>query len=94
MVPDLYKLNFPVETEEAKKFWSSKHKANRMQAIIAFSLDEKNANDNLRRYGYKLGWRKKAIKKFTGKWNKPGMSNTDFTFYELSTPWWEAMPIT
>lgn len=90
MVPsNLNVLNYPVETPEAFKFWGSKHKCNKMKSIIAFSLDLDNANDNLRRYGYTLQWRKKAIRHFGRYVNTPSMVGIPFS--ELSTPWWECM---
>lgn len=91
MVPDnLNTLNYPIETEEAQTFWASKHKCNKMKSIIAFSLSYENANDNLRRYGYKLGWRKRALLAFGKYVNKPDMR--DIPFSPLSTPWWDCMP--
>lgn len=92
MVPDnLNTLNYPIETEAAKKFWASKHKCNKMVSIIAFSLNLDNANDNLRRFGYTLQWRKKAIRAFGAHVNQPTMAGIEF--HELSKPWWECMPV-
>ncbi len=90
MVPSsLNVLNYPIETPEAEKFWGSIHKCNKMKSIIAFSLNLDNANDNLRRYGYTLSWRKKAIRHFGVYVNTPSMVGIPFS--ELSTPWWECM---
>lgn len=90
MTPNnLNTLNYPIETEEAKKFWASRHKCNKMKCIIAFSLNLDNANDNLRRFGYTLSWRKKAIRHFGGYVNQPDMAGIPFS--EMSTPWWECM---
>lgn len=90
-VPDnLNVLNYPIETDEAKAMWASKHKCNKMKAIIAFSLDLDNANDNLRRYGYTLAWRTKAIDAFGTYVNNPDCTGIPLT--PLSTPWWECMP--
>ena len=92
MVPDnLNTLNYPIETEEARLFWASRHKCNKMKSIIAFSLDLDNANDNLRRFGYTLQWRKKAIRAFGQYANLPHMAGIPFS--EISTPWWECMPV-
>lgn len=92
LVPDnLCKLNYPITTPEAKAMWASRHKCNRMKAIIAFSLNLANANDNLRRAGYTLQWRKKAIKAFKTYVNKPTMAGVPFS--QISTPWWECMPV-
>lgn len=89
---DLTVLNFPIKTKEAQAFWSSKHKCNKMKAIIAFSLNYDNANDNLRRYGYTRAFRKRALIAWGTKTNKPEMAPADFTLSTLSTPWWECMP--
>ncbi|HDU5574526.1 TPA: hypothetical protein RFV54_001059 [Klebsiella aerogenes] len=61
---ETYRLNFPIETEQAQLFWASYHKLNRVKAIIAFSLDEDNANDNLRRFGFTRGFREICLKKY------------------------------
>lgn len=91
MIPDnLNVLNYPITTPEAKKMWGSRHKCNKMKSIIAFSLDLSNANDNLRRYGYTLQWRKKAIANFGQYVNSPEMLAVPFS--EMSTPWWVCMP--
>lgn len=86
----MFKLNYPVETAAAKKFWASRHKCNRMKAIIAFSLDLENANDNLRRHGYAKQWRNRALKNYASYVNTPSMAGIPFT--ELATPWWVDMP--
>lgn len=86
----LYKLNYPIETEEAKKFWSSNQKLNRIKAIIAFSLDLENANDNLRRYGYSKQFRKRALNNFCMYVNQPAM--TGIPFNEMDDKWWIEMP--
>lgn len=88
-IDNLNTLNYPIETELAKKFWASKHKCNKVKSIIAFSLNLDNANDNLRRYGYTLSWRKKAIRHFGKYVSQPAMDGIPFS--ELSTPWWECM---
>jgi len=91
VVPNpIYKLNYPVETEAALKFWSSNHKANKCKAIIAFSLNMKNANDNLRRYGYALHFRERALKAFASYVNNPSMAGVPYS--EMSDPWWTEMP--
>lgn len=83
---DLYKLNFPVETEEAKRFWASRHKSNRLKAMAAFSLNKPNYNDNMRRAGYSLWWRRKAILSYSQYIRDPGMK--DVPFSTLSEPFW------
>ncbi|MFA0145352.1 hypothetical protein AB4452_04620 [Vibrio lentus] len=86
-----YKLNWPIETEQAIKLWGSEHKCNRMKAIIAFSLDLDNANDNLRRFGYSLQWRKRAIAAF-GKYVADPQARL-IPFSEMSDFYWDEMPI-
>lgn len=88
MVPnDLTVLNFPITTPEAEKFWGSKHKSNKVKAIIAFSLSEENANDNLRRYGYTYLYRQRALKHYGMYIGMHEMLNIPFS--ELKDPWWE-----
>lgn len=89
-MPEMFKLNYPITTPEAKAFWASRHKCNKMKSIIAFSLDLKNANDNLRRAGYNTHWRKRALNNFGNFVNKPDM--TDIPFTEMDVPWWVCMP--
>lgn len=84
-----FKLNFPVETDEARKFWASRHKCNQMKAIIAFSYDHDNANTNLKRAGYRLTWREKALNKYGQYVNQPDMKNIPFT--PPTVPWWECL---
>lgn len=86
----LFRLNFPVETPAAYKFWASNHKANKVKAIIAFSLDADNANDNLRRYGYYKLFRDRALKAFVQYVNNPSMAGVPYS--ELKDPWWREMP--
>lgn len=81
-----YKLNFPIESDEAKEFWSSHHRLNRVKAIIAFSLDVDNANDNLRRRGYMRGERKRYILAYGKYSNNPTMKNIPFS--DSSKSWW------
>ncbi len=86
----LYKLNYPIETAEAEKFWSSNLKLNRIKAIIAFSLDLENANDNLRRYGYAKQFRNRALRAFGQYVNTPSMVGIPFS--PMSDKWWIVMP--
>lgn len=83
-------LNYPIETEEAKRFWASEHKCNEALAIICFSLDLENANDNLRRYGYKYFWRKKALENFGAYVNHPTMYGVQF--FDPNIPYWFCIP--
>lgn len=89
-MPLMFKLNYPIETPEAKAFWASRHKCNKMKSIIAFSLDLSNANDNLRRAGYRRHWRLRALNNFGMYVNKPTMATVPFS--EIETPWWVCMP--
>lgn len=82
---------YSIKTEEARKFWSSKHKCNKMKAIIAFSIDLDNANDNLRRHGYTRAWRTKAIEAFSQYINQPEMVGIPFS--EMDDIWWLEMPV-
>lgn len=84
---DNYKLNFPITTPEANKFWSSHHKLNRVKAIIAFSLDINNANDNLRRFGYTRGFRERCLIKYAVYVNKPDMKTIPYS--QLTNIWYK-----
>lgn len=75
----MYTLNYPIETEEAQRFWASINKDNKIKAIIAFSLNLDNANHNLRRYGYKNIYRKIKLKEFGEYVNNPSMVGIPFT---------------
>lgn len=86
----LYKLNYPVETPEALAFWESRFKANRVKAIIAFSLNESNANDNLRRFNYPRQFRRRALDTFGQYVNQPAM--TGIPLSDGTKTWWEEMP--
>lgn len=89
-IPELYRLNYPIETPEAQAFWSSRHKANRAKAIMAFSLDLDNANDNYRRWNYPRQFRKRALLNFCMYVNQPDMKGIPLS--PLDSPWWEEMP--
>lgn len=88
-------LNYPIETEQAQKFWASKSKVNKCLAIIAFSYDEHNALMNLRRVGgYPYIFRKYHAWNNLGCYvNNPHMANIPFHNID-EMPWWEAMPFT
>lgn len=89
--PTMFKLNYPVETKEARKFWASKHVCNRVKAIIAFSRDLSNANDNLRRAGYANGFRKRAVNAWKHYVNMPAMDVVPFT--PMGVDWWDCIPL-
>ena len=86
-----FRLNYPIETDEAYKFWSSKHRLNRIKAIMAFSLDLGNANDNLRRRGYSRCYRKRFLIHYESIINNPKMDNIPFS--DGSDVWWNPQPI-
>lgn len=86
----MHKMPFPIQTEAALKFWASRHKCNRMKAIIAFSTDLVDANNNLRRFGYKRFWRLRALNNFGMYVNQPSMANIPLSAMEV--PWWKCMP--
>lgn len=89
-IPELYRLNYNIETPEAEAFWASRHKANRAKAIMAFSLDLDNANDNYRRWNYPRQFRKRALLNFCMYVNKPDMKGIPLS--PLDSPWWIEMP--
>ncbi len=82
-----YKLNYPIETEEAREFWASKHRLNRIKAIIAFSTSYDNANDNLRRAGYYNMYRKKYLNMYKKYINQPDMKKVLFS--QVSELWFD-----
>lgn len=82
----MFKLNFPIETPQAKLFWASRHKSNRMKAIIAFSYNKENAIANLRRYGYPRGMRAKAWAAYGQYVRDPDMLTIPYS--TLLNPWW------
>lgn len=88
--PELYRCNYPVETDEARAFWASRLKANRCKAIVAFSLNLDNANDNLRRWGYYSQFRRRVLAAFGKYVNQPAM--TGIPFSSMSDNWWDEMP--
>jgi hypothetical protein len=86
----MQQLNWPIETEEAKKFWSSNHKCNTMKAYVAFSKDEEDFIKLTTRAGYKHAWRKRAWSAFGYFAATPSM--IDIPFSEIETSWWTCMP--
>lgn len=89
-----YKLNFPIVTDEAYAFWESRHKLNRIKAIIAFSLNLENANDNLRRAGYYRQYRKRFLQVYASLVAKPDMKPADgFHLSDLTEYWWDPKPV-
>ncbi|MGL5012918.1 MAG: hypothetical protein ACRC6V_01340 [Bacteroidales bacterium] len=89
-VPPMHKNHFPIETEEAYKFWASRHICNRMKAIIAFSTDLDDAKNNLRRFGYAYHFRARALHAYQNYIAKPEMETIPFT--PLGVDWWDCMP--
>lgn len=86
-------FNYPIETETQIKFWGSNHKANTMQAYVAFSKDEQDFKKIAMRHGYRRAWRNRAWEAFKDLVNTPSMDTPDFTFFELEDKYWEVMPI-
>ncbi|ELI5583685.1 hypothetical protein MLN87_07370 [Escherichia coli] len=72
--------NYDIETPEAIRFWGSNHVLNRVKSIIAFSLNEDNANDNLRRYGFTFGFRQRCLDHYKKYVNQPTMKNIPFSY--------------
>lgn len=96
MTVSVHKYRFPIETEEAKKFWASRHICNRVKAIIAFSLDMNDAMLNLRRHLPKdfshnnFHFRKRAVNAWQHYVNMPDMEKVPFT--PLGVDWWDCIP--
>lgn len=88
--PAMHKMAFPIVTPEALKFWGSRHKCNRAKAIISFSVDIPDANQNLRRYGFHRHLRRRALLAYSAYVAMPDM--TTIPFSPMSIPWWECMP--
>jgi hypothetical protein len=86
----MYKFNWPIETDEAKKFWSSNHRCNTMKAYVAFSKDKEDFMELTKRARYKHAWRHRAWDAFGYFAATPSM--TGIPFSELETPWWKCMP--
>ena len=90
--PSMHKYAYPIETEEAKKFWASRHVCNRIKAIIAFSKNLTDANSNLRRSGFQRHLRKRALNAWQHYVNMPNMDLVPFT--PLGVDWWDCLPMT
>lgn len=88
--PIMHKLAYPIETEQAYKFWASKHVCNRVKAIISFSPNKEDALHNLRRSGFtSYHFRKRAVDTW-GLWvGRPEMDTIPFT--PLGIEWWECL---
>lgn len=90
--PSMHKMAFPIETEEAYKFWASRHICNRVKAIISFSLNQEDAMHNLRRFGFPYHIRKRAWNAWQNFVALPAMNKIEFT--PLGINWWDCMPAT
>lgn len=88
--PSMHKMAFPIVTEEAYKFWASRHLCNKLKAIISFSLDKEDAMHNMRRFGYQHHLRKRAWNAWQNFVAKPDMTSIPFT--PLGVNWWECLP--
>lgn len=78
---------YKITTIDAFRFWSSDHKCNRVKAIIAFSKDLEDANNNLKRAGYKNLIRKRILLALGGLVNNPSMKNIPFS--TCADKWWD-----
>lgn len=84
-----YLHGYRIETIDALRFWSSDHRCNRAKAVIAFSKNLKEANDNLRRMGYRNMYRKKALAALGVYVNQPRMNSIPFS--TCKDRWWDCM---
>lgn len=84
-------LNYPIETPEAKQFWESRHKLNRIKAVCAFSLNRDNANDNLRRRGWAYAYRQRCLDLYQSIINKPDMKGIPLS--DANDLWWNPNPL-
>lgn len=80
---------YKIETIDAVRFWSSSHKCNKVKAIIAFSKDLDDANNNLRRVGYKNIMRKRSLAALGGLVNNPSMASVPYS--TGADVWWKCL---
>ena len=85
--------NFPIETEEAQRFWGSHHLLNQAKAVIAFSTDESNANDNMRRRGISYFRRQWYLRNYKQYVNNPSMVDIPFSPVDPEIPWWKELTV-
>lgn len=90
--PPMHKYAYPIETPEAYKFWASRHVCNQVKAIISFSRNLNEANDNLRKSGFQRHFRKRAINAWQHYVGMPEMDRIPFT--PMGIEWWDCMPHT
>ena len=94
--PPMHKYSYPIETEEAKKFFASRHICNRVKAIVAFSRNPEDALRNLRnnlpkKFNHNNNhFRRRAVLAFQNYINQPDMKNIPFSPLEI--PWWDCIP--
>jgi hypothetical protein len=81
----MYKLNYPMQ-QSAVKYWESRHRLNRIKAIIAYSTDLDNANDNLRRRDYPYSFRQRYLKKYAAYVANPSMKGIPYS--DLEDNWY------
>jgi len=81
-------FNYPIETEEAFKFWASDHKCNIGKAFVCFSKDEADFYEQTKRAGYQLQWRQRIWANYAPYVNFPSM--LEIPFSPLG-PWWNCM---
>ena len=90
--PPMHRMAYPIETPEAYAFWGSRHRCNRVKAIIAFSENLAEANHNLRRHKFQFHLRWRALQAYGNYVAHPDMTGIPFT--PAPIPWWECMPWT
>lgn len=78
----IHYFNYPVETPEAERFWASEHKCNIAKAYIAFSKDQEDFNNQMRRAGYSYQWRKRCWANLGPYVNDPSMVGIPFSEFE------------
>jgi hypothetical protein len=81
-------FNYPVETEEAFRFWNSDHKCNQAKAFVCFSTDEHNFHELMKRHGYQLQWRNRVWANYAPYISFPSMEQIPFS---PLGPWWNCL---
>ena len=82
-------FNFPIETPEAVAFWDSEHKCNTAKSYAAFSKDEKDFNNLMKRAGYSYQWRKRCLANFSVYVSTPSMEGIPFS--RLDQRYWDCL---
>lgn len=82
---------YPITSERALKFWSSRNICNHVRAICAHSKDRMDANKNLRRFGYTRAFRDRVLNANGIVFNKPDMEGVPYN--PGNVPTWECLSI-